>query len=170
MMSLITTLFLADNMKIKGILEEDFSNYKKPSMFIIFPTCSFKCDIESGKRVCQNSALATAPNIEISAENIVNRYISNPITKAVVVGGLEPFDSWQDLLLLVTKFREKIDDDICIYTGYYKEEIADKKEILKQFKNIIIKFGRFVPDQPTHYDDVLGVKLASPNQYAERIS
>lgn len=165
-----TILFLVADMKIKGIVEEDFSNYKKTSMFIIFPTCSFKCDIESGKRVCQNGTLATAPNIEISAENIVNRYINNPITKAVVIGGLEPFDSWQDLLLLIKKFREKTDDDLTIYTGFYKEEIIDKIEVLKQFKNIVIKFGRFIPDQPSHYDEILGIELASPNQYAERIS
>jgi hypothetical protein len=43
-------------------------------------------------------------------------------------------------------------------------------EEFKQFKNIIIKFGRFVPNQEKHYDEVLGIELASPNQYARRIS
>lgn len=157
-------------MLVKDILDEDFINYKFPSMFIIFPTCSFKCDIESGKQVCQNGTLATAPDIKISADSIVNRYINNPITKAIVIGGLEPFDSWQDLLLLIRKFRAKTNDDLVIYTGYYKEEISDKIKTLKQFKNIIVKFGRFVPEQTSHYNDVLCVELASPNQYAERIS
>jgi len=32
--------------------------------------------------------------------------------------------------------------------------------------NIIIKFGRFIPDQKSHMDETLGVELASPNQYA----
>ena len=41
-------------------------NYKKISMFIIFPTCNFKCDKECGKQVCQNSTLALSPNIDIS--------------------------------------------------------------------------------------------------------
>ena len=53
-------------MTIKGLVEEDFSNYKKPSMFIIFPYCSFKCDTEAGCTVCQNSTLANEPNIDIS--------------------------------------------------------------------------------------------------------
>ena len=37
------------------------------------------------------------------------------------------------------------------------------------FTNIIIKFGRYIPNQKPHYDEVLGVNLASDNQYAERI-
>ena len=40
---------------------EDFSNYKLPSMFIIFPMCDWKCDRECEKRVCQNGSLAKAP-------------------------------------------------------------------------------------------------------------
>ena len=41
---------------------------------------------------------------------------------------------------------------------------------LKQFPNIIIKFGRFIPNQQSHYDEVLGINLASDNQYAKKIS
>ena len=52
-------------MKIKGLIDEDWVNYKKPSMYIAFPRCSFKCDKECGRQVCQNSALANEKNIEI---------------------------------------------------------------------------------------------------------
>ena len=157
-------------MVIKGVTAEDFSNYKKPSMFIAFPKCNWKCEKECGERVCQNSALAKAPNIDIDVDIIVKKYLDNPITKTVVCGGLEPFDSWSDLLLFIEKFREKSQDDIIIYTGYYKEEIADKINILKRYDNIVVKFGRFLPGHKKHYDEVLGVELASPNQYAEVIS
>ena len=61
-------------MIVKNIIEEDFSNYKKPSMFIAFPTCSFKCEKECGSQVCQNSELAKSPNIEISYDNIIKKY------------------------------------------------------------------------------------------------
>ena len=157
-------------MVIKGVTVEDFSNYKKPSMFIAFSSCSFKCDKECGVQVCQNSALANTPNLDIAADIIVKKYLNNPITKAVVCGGLEPFDSWSDLLLFIEKFREKSQDDIVIYTGHYKEEIADKINILKRYNNIIVKYGRYIPGHKKHYDEVLGVKLASPNQHAEVIS
>jgi hypothetical protein len=40
---------------------------------------------------------------------------------------------------------------------------------LKNFDNIIIKYGRFIPNQEQHYDETLGVNLASNNQYAERL-
>ena len=157
-------------MIIKGIQEEDFINYKKPSMFISFSSCTWKCEKECGKKVCQNGTLATTPNINIGVKTIVNKYINNPITKSIVCGGLEPFDTFDDLLQLIAYLRVSTDDDIVIYTGYYKEEIEDKITLLSKYKNIVIKYGRYIPGQEKHYDKVLGVSLASENQYAERIS
>ena len=158
-------------MLIKGLVDEDFANYKKPSMFIIFPFCTFKCDKEAGCTVCQNSALANEPNIDVSIIEIVSRYVKNPITKAIVCGGLEPFDSWEDMCELIKTLRAFTDDDIIIYTGYKADEIACQTYWLgNKYKNIIVKFGRFVPNQEKHYDEVLGVELASSNQYARSIS
>ena len=39
------------NIKIRGINFEDFINYKKPSIFIAFPFCSFKCEKDCGKQI-----------------------------------------------------------------------------------------------------------------------
>ena len=153
-------------MKIKGLISEDFVNYKKPAMTIMFPYCTFKC----GTEYCQNSPLSKAEDIEIDITNIVIRYLNNPITESVVMQGLEPFDSWDDLIEFVKQLRESTDDDIVIYTGYYKEEIIDKVEILRKYKNIIIKYGRFLYNDKPIFDDILGITLASSNQYAERIS
>lgn len=158
-------------MVIKGLVDEDFIQYKKPSMFIIFPFCTFKCDNEAGCTICQNSALANEPNIEIKPIEIVERYMKNPITKAIVMGGLEPFDSNQ-LLRLIQNFRYNTNDDIVIYTGYTEEELENDGILnaIRKFDNIIVKFGRFIPNQEKHYDEVLGVELASSNQYAKKIS
>lgn len=157
-------------MKIKGLVEEDFTNYKKTSMFIVFPVCDFKCDRESNIQVCQNSSLNKLPSIEVNIDSVVSHYINNPISHAIVCGGLEPFNSWSDLIQLITEFRNQTQDDIVIYTGYYENEISDKLEILKQFPNIIVKFGRFLPNNQKHFDEVLGISLASDNQYAKQIS
>lgn len=157
-------------MLIKNIDECDFVNYKKISMFIIFPFCTFKCDKEFGVTLCQNWSLVKEPNLNISNEEIINRYINNPITKSIVMGGLEPFESWDEVYSFIEDFRAVCDDDIVIYTGFNESEILDKIDKLKRFKNIIIKFGRYKPNQEKHYDDVLGVKLASDNQYAKKIS
>lgn len=153
-------------MKIKGLITEDFVNYKKASMTIIFPYCTFKC----GEDYCQNSSLTKSPIIEISIDNLVNKYINNAITEAVIMQGLEPFDSWNDLKEFVQKLREYCNDDIVIYTGYNKDEVIEYVKELSVYPNIIIKFGRYIPNQEKHYDDVLEVYLASNNQYAERIS
>jgi len=158
-------------MLLKDIVAEDFTNYYKASMFIIFPYCTFKCDRECGRKLCQNSSLVKQPDIEIPVNKIIDSYINNPITHAIVLGGLEPFDSFDDVLDLIKELRTKrfCDDDIVIYTGYNKEEILDKIKLLKEFKNIIIKFGRYIPDQRPHIDPILKVELASDNQYAEKL-
>lgn len=159
-------------MQIKGLRDVDFVNYKKPSMFIIFPFCSFKCDKENGCNLCQNSHLAQELNIDISINSLITRYIDNVLTKAITCGGLEPFDTPNDLLDLVDTMRNEygIKDDIIIYTGYTEEELQDNftfQQIIK-YPNIVIKFGRFRPGHNSHYDEVLGVKLSSDNQYAKR--
>ena len=158
------------NIKIKGIRMEDFTNYKKPSMYIAFPSCTFKCERECGQKICQNSSLVQSKTLEVGVKSIVNKYINNKITSAIVIGGLEPFDSKEDLFILISYFRISTQDDIVIYTGYKEEEIKNQLQYLRAYRNIIVKFGRFIPNQQPHYDDVLGVMLASDNQYAERIS
>lgn len=167
-------------MILKGLVDEDIANYKKTSMFLIFPNCSFKCEKECGEKICQNSSVARLPNIEITPDAVCERYINNSLTSAVVCGGLEPFDSKFDLLSFVNCLRTKYDckDDIVIYTGYNKQELNNENfieqhfiyENLKKYENIIIKYGRFIPNQESYYNDLLGVELASKNQYAERIS
>ena len=83
---------------------------------------------------------------------------------------MEQLDEFEQLLHLIQGFRKYTQDDIIIYTGYNEKEIQTQINKLKQFENIIIKFGRFIPNQEKHYDEVLGVELASSNQYARRIS
>ena len=159
-------------MKLKGIIFNDFVNYKKPCMVLEMPYCDFKCDKECGVQVCQNSALAHCNTVEYHDYNIIKTYDEDDISQAVVFQGLEPLDnrSFQELLDFIDKFRQGRDDDIVIYTGFKEEEVGSKVDILKKHKNIIIKFGRFIPEQEHHFDEVLGVELASPNQYARRIS
>lgn len=159
-------------MKIKGIIFEDFINFKLPCMTIEMPYCDFKCDRECGEQVCQNCTLAKAPVIDERKSAIIDAYKYNQITQAICFQGLEPFDprSLDDLLDFIYDFRQEFNDYIVIYTGFNYDEISNIVELLKEFNNIIIKFGRYIPNQESHYDELLGVKLASPNQYARRIS
>jgi len=157
-------------MKLKDVVDYDVCNYPIPSMFLIFPNCSFKCDKECGRPVCQNSALAKAPVKDIEMSSLIERYLKNPLTHAVVCGGLEPFDSHDDLLAFIMVFRCFCDDTIVIYTGYTEEEIQKDIDFLSAFDNIIVKFGRFIPDSLHKFDALLGVELASDNQYAKLIS
>ena len=156
-------------MKLKGLNEYDICNYKQPSMFLIFPYCTFKCDKENGSQICQNFALAHEPEVEIKSIDVVQRYLNNSLTHAIVCGGLEPLDSWEELWSFICVFRAFSKDPIIIYTGYKEEEVQDKIEFLSQVNNIIVKFGRFIPNSPHIFDTVLGVELDSNNQYAKYI-
>lgn len=159
-------------MKIRNLMDEDIVNYKKTSMFIATCFCDFKCCAELGLDICicQNSPIAKSKIINMSNEKIVERYINNDLTKAIVFGGLEPFKQFDEMFELIKAFRENTNDDIVIFTGYYENEIEKEISELKQFKNIIIKFGRYIPGHKVHFDKVLGVNLASDNQYAKKIS
>lgn len=160
-------------MVIKGLQDEDFVNYKKTAMFIGTAICDWKCCNEQclDKSICQNSFLANSKSIDIPTEEIFRRYINNPISQAVVIGGLEPILQLSEVLELINTFRKHLClDEFVIYTGYYPYEISYEINELKKYKNVIIKFGRFKLGQKKHYDEVLGVYLASDNQYAERIS
>ena len=98
-------------------------------MFIGTISCNWKCCKEQNLDVsmCQNSALAQSDMVELANEIIVKRYKNNAITKAIVFGGLEPFDQYQEMIELISEFRrQKIYDDIVIYTGYYDYEIPKR--------------------------------------------
>lgn len=159
-------------MRIKQLVHEDFVNYKKPSMLIGTSYCTGKCYKELGLpcTICQNEALQRAETLDISFARITSMYINNPITQAIVLGGLEPFDQFDDIYNLIAYFRGQGDESyFIIYTGYNEDEVSSEISKLRPLKNIIVKFGRYIPNQKSHYDEILGVSLASDNQYAKII-
>ena len=161
-------------MRVKTIVDEDFVNYSKPSMFIGTISCGGKCCLEGGfpLSVCQNDGWRGNAPIDIRNEVIVKRYLQNQITHAIVLGGLEPMEQSDEVLALIKTLREDFDchDDVVIYTGYYPDEVTAILDKLQAFNNIVVKFGRYIPNIKSRFDDILGVNLASDNQYAVRIS
>ena len=159
-----------DSIEVKDITE-NFQDYRKPSLFIGVCYCDWKCCNEAGipKEICQNYKIRHQKNIKISFEKILKMYTENLLVESIVIGGLEPFNQINEVYSLIKYLRKYLKDDIVIYTGYYPNEID--KEVLKSitdFGNIIIKFGRYIPDSKSRYDDVLGVTLVSENQFAIR--
>ena len=147
-------------MRVKTVVDEDFTNYKKASMFVGTISCGGKCCTEAGLplSVCQNDGWRSCAPIVV--------------TSAIVFGGLEPMEQFRELCKFLFMPRNVFgcSDDVVIYTGYNADEITEQVERLKEYKNIIIKFGRYRPNESSHLDETLGVYLASSNQYAEKIS
>ena len=160
-------------MIVKLVKQDDFVQYKKPCVVVCFPNCTWKCCTEAGipTSVCQNQEMCELKDIDITPEDVYNLYKESLFAESICCSGLEPMLQFDDVLSLLKYFREHdCNADFVVYTGYYRNEIEDKIEQLAKYKNVIVKFGRYVPNQEKHYDEVLGVWLASDNQYAERIS
>ena len=159
-------------MTVKDIQDETLQDYKDVAMLISANSCDWKCCREAGNNICQNGELAQRKSVTIPNEDIVQRYLANPISKAIIIGGLEPMLQFLEVvsLIYVLRIKNLCDDPVIIYTGYNKDELTEQIRTLKVYPNIIIKYGRFVPGDKPHYDPVLGIKLASNNQWAEKIS
>lgn len=164
---------MEEKIHLKGVVMEDFVNYAKPSLFLITCKCDWKCCHEANIpiTVCQNEPVVRQDTKDFLISSIYKAYIDNEITKAVVIGGLEPILQFEEVLSLLDYFRKQnCNDDFVIYTGYYKEEIGKEIEQLKKYPNVVLKYGRYKPNSISRYDDVLQITLVSDNQYAERIS
>jgi len=157
-------------MKIKGI-SDTFTDYKKTSMLISTVYCDFKCENEGlcPRGSCHNASLIDDRIIEVSNESIIRKFKSSDIYDAIIFGELEPMMQFDEIYEFIKEFRVENLNDIIIFTGYYPEEIQDQINRLKSFKNIIIKYGRFIANSSSRFDEVLGVSLISNNQYAVRL-
>ena len=155
-------------MKMTNLIWEDTVNYRKPALFIGTAYCSFKC----GKAYCQNAALEGAAIQDVDAGTVIDRYLSNPLTEAIVFGGLEPLDQMGELADFVALLNLRhVKDDLVIYTGYTEQEAAEKIGFIRRLnrnRDLIVKYGRYLPGKPGRYDEILGVTLVSDNQYAVR--
>ena len=163
-------------MRVRKLLTERFQDYKVPSMYLAACFCDWKCCPDK-PYVCQNNPVANLPVTDIPDDEILDIYLSDPITEAIIIAGLEPLLQANEVCSLIRRAAERaIRTTFVIYTGYTVCEARDigffdelKATGYGKDVQVIIKYGRYVPDQQPHFDEVLGVDLVSDNQYAEII-
>lgn len=160
MTTLCNTIRLTD-------VKEVFQDYKKSALMLGTCFCDWKCCKESGFPVtlCQNHSISKQGFHTVTFKQVLD-YVRKSYTDAVLFAGLEPFMQKKEVLSCVRYLREKgVTKDIVIYTGYYLEELNE--EVLEVCENchVILKCGRFIPNRKPVFDKVLGVTLASDNQY-----
>lgn len=162
---------MLDEISLIDVKTDDTTDYKETSLLLVFPKCSGKCN------GCQNWQLFNIKNIRTyKIKSIVELYNNLNTHKSIVCAGLEPFDSFDELLSLISeivKLEKSV--DFVIYTGYNKEETTFLvKELLEIFKKysmytenkLIIKYGRYDKSKSEKwYSYSLGVDLATNNQY-----
>lgn len=155
-------------MKLKTLFIKDCDivNYKTGCLYMgVGYTCSRGC------KGCQNDSLKGEKALEVDPDKVVQDYLDMPVTHAIVFAGLEPLEDLENLILWCRAFRDKTDDPIIIYTGAEvdSDELLNAANWLRNFKNIIFKAGMYLDDQESHYDELLGVNLASNNQMGIRL-
>ena len=101
--------------------------------------------------------------------DLIKRFNDNELSECIIFAGLEPLLQFEEIYEFIKIFRDTNNEDIIIYTGYYLDEVKDKIDQLRNFKNIIIKFGRYKPNSNKIFDDNLKIYLASDNQYSIRL-
>lgn len=149
-------------MHLKQIIDESFGDYKQAAMLLVVPECSWKC------KGCQNTHLAELETKNFPDEEIWGRYEKNAITSAIVMGGLEPFCNMDEVVSFIDAgVARGQDTPIIIYTGYDISITSDSFiQAAQRYRGqILVKFGRYIPNMPKVYNKHLGVFLASPNQY-----
>ena len=163
-------------MKLIDIVDYDIVNYKEPSMFLIFTACkNFKCEKENNED-CPNGSLKDMKKVEVSAESVFQRYDKQKLTRAIVCGGLDPFDTPEDLIELVKTLQEHgFSDDLVVYTGYNIGESENEDILYSLYKekpcfDLVVKFGRYLKKlNCSIYCEELGINLASSNQFAIKL-
>lgn len=161
-----------NKISVFGIQTADCINNKEITFNIASGvSCSFKCCPEHPE-ICQNNPLCSQPIVPANIKALVNKYREQELATCITFQGLEPLDTLSELMWFIWYLRHYTDDPVFIWTGYTEEEIQSLIELIHRmnFCNIYIKVGRFVPNQPSHIDPILGVALASPNQYCKKIS
>lgn len=144
----------------------DFVNYKSCTYNILAGiSCTFKC----GKEFCINNPLINQEIVITTNDKLIKDYLNQSIATSITFQGLEALDNLKQILWFIYYFRKESNDNIILWTGYTKEECEDLIFLIKKmgWNNIIIKYGRYIPNRPSRYDEVLGINLVSDNQYAE---
>lgn len=149
------------------LLEEPrttLNNYKKISMYLpLGISCVWKC------AQCFNYHYKDRKKedlLEATTDQIIEEYTANPFVEALVISGLEPFDNFLEVVTFIKDFRQILNHDIVIYSGYEKKEVWEMLKELSLYENIYYKFGRYIPGREKIFNELLGITLASDNQYS----
>lgn len=94
---------------------------------------------------------------------IINDYDRNKLVSTLILSGLEPFDNFDIMLSLIHWFRVFFEDDIVIYSGYELKEIEEYIKPLSSY-NVLVKYGRYMPNKNHIYNEDLELYLSSDNQ------
>jgi pyruvate-formate lyase-activating enzyme len=129
--------------------------------------CAVSCSI--GCKDCFNESVKQEPNRCSYIPNILDEIQANPFNEGVILAGLEWSSQPKELIALV-KEATKRHLPIIIYTGYTSDQFIRRVPRIKEFPNVLIKYGSFNQNLRSFEHKEYGVNLASTNQHIQKIS
>lgn len=144
--------------------KEVYNDFKEVGILLASPVCYNNC------KNCQNEHLKNKKPVVYCVEELINEIKNNKFVKSVIFGGLDCFDSFDETFNFISKFRKVSKEDVVLYTGKTEDCLHEKLKLLKQFENIYVKFGEYIENSNSIFDEVGGIWLSSSNQYFKKIS
>jgi organic radical activating enzyme len=144
-------------MLIKGILHERTEDAPFVGALIISDDCNINCEN------CFNQHLKNTPSINMTATQIIETILKNPLNQGIIFGGLEWSLQPDDMIALI-KLAYANGLEIMVYTGLSESAFDRKLTKVKNVPNIYIKFGKYSEYQKCRRQEC-GVWLSSSNQY-----
>lgn len=148
-------------MRVREIIYNDTTKYRKPSATIMM----------------DNGGQDEEPAPAMKTEDVINEVLNGNRMSAFVFAGDEPYEQIDSIISFVKDLREyhHSDTDVVIYTDHYPIEscVVEGTDKLSEYKNIYIKWGRQLDEDEECtdvFDEVLGVRLPSDNQFGEKVS
>lgn len=143
--------------RIKGILPERTED----APFIGALVCAVDCNINC--KGCFNQDLKELPIIEVEADEIISKIISNPFNKGIILAGLEWTLQPEEMKELVYAAKHN-GLEIMLYTGLTEETFKSRFPEVYWLSDIYIKFGIYDERLKCNNNFAYNVKLISSNQ------
>jgi len=129
--------------------------------------CALDCNI--GCKGCFNQSLKEAPIFYKKADEIMDEIMSNPFNEGVILAGLEWSLQPTELLALVKSATVR-NMPVIVYTGHDINTFLRRVPLIKQFTEVLVKYGAYDESKLSLTHEAYGIKLASTNQHIDSIA
>ncbi|MCH4890037.1 radical SAM protein [Acidaminobacter sp. JC074] len=129
--------------------------------------CALDCNI--GCKGCFNQSLKEAPIFYKKADEVLDEIMSNPFNEGVILAGLEWSLQPSELMAMIKSCASK-NIPVIVYTGHKIETFLRRVPKIKNYPEVLIKYGAYDESKLSLTHEAYGVRLASTNQNIQSVA